>query len=105
MDFNKYRDYPVVGNLFMKPQRGTFAWIFFGFSLLIAGWMFVDRGPKVSFLVGGGLILLSVPNVLPEKYYRASVVIRVFGILYYILLWGAIFIFFPDGSTFFEGNW
>ena len=106
MDFSQYRDYPVLGDLiFMKPRRDKYAWTFFGFTLVFAGWMLVDRGPKVALLAGGGLILLSIPNILPEKYYQESVVLRVFGILYYIFLWGAIFLFFPDAPTFFEGNW
>jgi hypothetical protein len=106
MDFSKYRDYPVVGEaIFSKPRRDKYAWAFFGFTVLIAGLMLVDRGAKVALLAGGGLILLSVPNVLPEKHYRTSVVLRIFGILYYIFLWGAIVLFFPDAPTFFRGNW
>jgi hypothetical protein len=106
MDFSKYRDYPIVGDTIFGEQRGdTYAWAIFGFTVLFTGWMLVERGAKVALLAGGGLILLSVPHVLPGEYYRASVVLRIFGILYYVVLWAGIFLFFPDAPTFFEGNW
>jgi hypothetical protein len=106
MDFDKYRDYPVLGDaIFCKPRRDRYAWVFFGLTVLLTGWMLVDRGAKVALVAGGGLILLSVPNIFPERHYRESVILRVLGIVYYILLWGAIIVFFPDAPTFFEGNW
>jgi hypothetical protein len=106
MDLEHYRTYPVVGEMiFGAPTRSRYAWAFFGFTALFGMWMLVDRGPRVGILAGGGLLLLSVPNVLPECHYRLCVVLRVVGIVYYVALWGAIFLLFPDAPTFFQGNW
>lgn len=106
MDFDKYREYPVIGDtIFSEPAGGLYGWTFFAVSVLLSLWTFVDRGYKVAILAGGGLLLLSVPHVLSERFYRVSVVLRMVGVLYYITLWVAILVFFPDAPAFFEGNW
>ena len=106
MDFEKFREYPVVGDtIFAQPVGGLYGWAFFAFSVLFTLWMLLDRGYKVGLLAGGGLFLLSVPNVLSERHYRLCIVLRIVGIVYYVALWSAIFVFFPDAPTFFEGNW
>jgi len=106
MDFEKYREYPVVGDaIFSEPAGGRYGWAFFAFTVVFALWMFVARGFKVGALAGGGLLLLSVPHVLSERHYRLSVVLRIVGAVYYVALWVSIFYFFPDAPTFFEGNW
>lgn len=106
MDFERYRDYPVVGStVFAEPTRGLFGWILLGATVLFTGLLLLDRGPKVALLAGGGLILLAVPNVLPERYYEVAVITRVVAILYYVTLWIVILTVFPDAPTFFQGNW
>ncbi len=106
MDFDKYREYPVLGNtIFSEPAGGLYGWAFFASSMLFTLWMFVDRGFKVAVLAGGGLLLLSVPHILPERSYRISVLLRIVGVLYYVTLWMVILVVFPDAPTFFEGNW
>jgi hypothetical protein len=103
---DRYREYPVIGEtIFCEPKGGAYAWTFVGISTLYTLWMVVDRGVKVGLLAGGGLLLLSVPNVLPRRYHRLSVVVRVVGIVYYVGLWVVILTVFPDAPTFFEGNW
>jgi len=106
MDFDKYREYPILGDtIFSEPAGGLYGWAFFSVSVLLTLWMFVDRGSKVAVLAGGGLLLLSVPHILSKRFYRISVVLRIVGVLYYIALWVVILVVFPDAPTFFEGNW
>jgi hypothetical protein len=106
MDFTRYREYPIVGEtLFGEPAGGLYGWTFFLLSGLFALWMTVDRGYRVGLLAGGGLVLLSVPHVLPRRYYRLSVVLRIVGVVYYVALWAWILVAFPDATVFFEGNW
>lgn len=106
MDFDKYREYPILGDtIFSKPAGGLYGWSFFAVSVLFTLWMFVGRGYKVAVLAGGGLLLLSVPHILPDQSYRISVMLRIVGVLYYIALWVVILVVFPDAPTFFEGNW
>ncbi|MCO8243038.1 hypothetical protein [Haladaptatus sp. AB643] len=106
MNFERYREYPVIGKtIFSDPAGGLYGWSFFAFSVLLAGYALVVRGAKVGILAGGGLLLLSVPNVLPERYYRTAVVLRVIALLYYVALWMMILVYFPNVLSFFEGNW
>lgn len=106
MDFDKFRNYPILGDtIFSEPAGGLFGWAFFAVSVIFTLWMFIDRGYKVAVLAGGGLLLLSVPHILPEWAYRFSVLLRIVGVLYYIALWVVILVLFPDAPTFFEGNW
>lgn len=106
MDFDTYREYPVLGPIvFSKPTGGLYGWAFFSVSVSYTLWTLVDRGYNVGLLAGGGLLLLSIPQVLPERHYRLAVVLRIIGIVHYIALWAAILLFFPDAPTFFQGNW
>lgn len=106
MDFDKYREYPILGEtIFSDPAGGLYGWTFVAVSVLFTLWMFVDRGYKVAVLAGGGLLLLSVPHILSGRFYRTSVVLRMAGVLYYVALWVVILVVFPDAPTFFEGNW
>jgi len=106
MDFDEYREHPILGDtIFAEPAGGLYGWTFFAVSVLFTLWMFVDRGYKVAVLAGGGLLFLSVPHILPERYYPVSVMLRIVGLLYYVALWVVILVVFPDAPTFFEGNW
>ena len=105
MGFTKYREYPGGEVLFGEPHRGIISYAFFGFAVLLTAYLFVDDRAKVAFLQGGGLILLSLPNVLPENYHLPAVILRIIGIVYYVTLWVAIVVYFPDVPTFFDGNW
>lgn len=91
--------------LFGELQRGILSYAFFGFAVLFTAYLFVDGRAKVALLAGGGLILLSLPNVLPEKYHLPAVIFRIIGIVYYVTLWVTIFVYFPDAPMFFDGNW
>lgn len=54
---------------------------------------------------GGGLILLSIPNVPPEKYDLPVVAVRTIDIVYYVTLWVAIAVYSPGTPTLFDGTW
>ena len=102
----QYRDYPVVGpTVFCEPQGGLYGWGLFGVTALLTLYSLLDRGANVALVAGGGLLLLSVPHVLPERHYTLSVVLRVVGIVYYVALWVVILVVFPDAPTFFAGDW
>lgn len=105
MELTKYREYPGGKVLFGEPHRGIISYAFFGFAVLFTAYLFVDGRAKVALLAGGGLVLLSIPNVLPEKYHLPAVVLRIIGIAYYVTLWVGISVYFPDAPTFFDGNW
>lgn len=106
MNFERYKEYPIVGDtVFSEPAGGLYGWTFFVVSALISLVMLVDRGVKVGILAGVGLLLLSIPHILPARYYRVSVVLRIIGVLYYVSLWLVILVVFPDAPTFFEGDW
>ena len=106
MDFERYREYPIVGStVFAEPVGGLYGWSFVAFSVVYMLWTFVDGRYMVGILAGGSLLLLSVPNVLPEERYSLAVALRIVGMVYYVALFVAIFLLFPDAPTFFEGDW
>ena len=105
MEFAKYREYPGGEVLFGKPHRGILSYAFLAFAVIVTVYLFVDGRANVALLAGGGLVLLSIPNVLPERYHLPAVALRIIGITFYATLWMAILVYFPDAPTFFEGNW
>ena len=102
----RFRNAPVLEDMvFREPAGGWFARAFLAFSLVLGAWMLVDRGPKVAVLAAGPLLLLATADMLPASRHRLSVVVRIGGFVWFVALWIAILVFFPDAPAFFEGGW
>lgn len=106
MDVRQFQDLPIIGEvLFGEPQGGRYAWAFVVFTVGFTMYLSYQRGLKVGLLAGLPLVMMAIPQVLPEDRYPLAVGIRLLGVGSYIVLWLGILLFFPDAPTFFAGEW
>lgn len=106
MDIRQFQELPIIGEvLFGEPQGGRYAWAFVVITVGFSMYLSYQRGLKVGLLAGLPLVMMAIPQVLPEDRYLLAVAIRLLGVGSYIVLWLGILLFFPDAPTFFAGEW
>lgn len=105
MDLETLRAYPVVGALFHEPAGNRVSWALFALALAFTAYLSFARGLKVGLPAGGGLVLMGLSEVLPERRHRTAVAVRFLGIGVYLALWVVTLVYFPSAPAFFEGDW
>lgn len=106
MDAGTLREYPVIGRtLFRPPARGWPARIVVAAAIAFTAFMAIDRAPTVGVLAGGPLVVFTLGELLPVDRIWTVAALRALGLAWYVAVWVAIFLWFPDAPTFFEGDW
>lgn len=98
MDFSKYQR-----SLSKKPWKRMAERAFFGFSVLCTVYFLRNGNGQLALLAGGGLICISLSQLLHKERNEASTILWLAGLVLYVCLLLFTNVVFPEVLIIFDG--